>query len=69
MVSRFLFHVIATLDQMRQSTTLTLNTVPQRIPLAIPACGGRYDCPCDQFKSFIAAHVRQDYLVTAPTTR
>ena len=35
-----LFYVIATLDQMRNGTTLTLNTPPQRIPLAIPACGG-----------------------------
>jgi len=62
-----LFYVIATLDQMRQGTTLTLKTPPQRIPLAIPACGGLYDCPYDQLKSFIATNVRQDCLVTAPT--
>lgn len=60
-----LFYVIASLDQMRQGTTLTLKTPPQRIPLAIPACGGRYDCPYDQFKAFIDAHVRQDCLITA----
>lgn len=62
-----LYYVIATLDQMRQGTNLTLNTPPQRIPLAIPACGGLYDCPYDQFKSFITANVRQDCLITAPT--
>lgn len=60
-----LFYVIATLDQMRDGTTLTLNAPPQRLPLAIPACGGRYDCPYDQFKAFISANVRQDCLVTA----
>ena len=58
-----LFYVIATLDQMRNGTTLTLNTPPQRIPLTIPACDGRYDCPYDQFKTFITANVRQDCLV------
>ena len=62
-----LFYVIATLDQMRHATTLTLYTPPQRIPLTIPACGGRYDCPYDQFKNFITAHMRQDCLVTATT--
>ena len=60
-----LFYVIATLDQMRSGTTLTLQTPPQRIPLPIPACGGRLDCPYDEFKTFIAAHVRHDCLVTA----
>jgi glucose-1-phosphatase len=60
-----LFYVIATLDQMRHATTLTLDTPPQRIPLTIPACGGRSDCPYDQFKTFINAHVRKDCLVTA----
>lgn len=60
-----LFYVIATLDQMRQGATLTLETPPQRIPLKIPACGGLLDCPYDQFKSFITAHVRQDCLVTS----
>ena len=60
-----LFYVIATLDQMRRGTTLTLQTPPQRIPLAIPACGGLYDCPYDQLKTFIAAQVRQDCLITA----
>ncbi|MEI8354607.1 MAG: histidine-type phosphatase [Deltaproteobacteria bacterium] len=59
-----LFYLIATLDQMRYRTTLTLNTPPQRIPLAIPACSGRYNCPYDQFKTFITAHLRQDCLVT-----
>lgn len=58
-----LFYVIATLDQMRNATTLTLDTPPQRVPLAMPACGGAYDCPYDQFKSFITANVRQDCLV------
>jgi 4-phytase/acid phosphatase len=57
-----LFYVIATLDQMRNGTVLTLDTPPQRIPLAIPACGG-LDCPYDQFKTFITGHVRQDCLV------
>lgn len=64
-----LFYVIATLDQMRQGTVLTLNRPPQRIPLAIPACGGLYDCPYDQFKTFITTHVRQDCLITAPSAR
>jgi len=59
-----LFYVIPTLDQLRNGTTLTLATPPQRIPLAIPACGGLYDCPYDRFKTFITAHVRQDCLVT-----
>jgi 4-phytase/acid phosphatase len=59
-----LYYVIASLDQMRNGTTLSLETPPQRIPLAIPACGGLRDCPYDQFKSFITAHVRQDCLVT-----
>jgi 4-phytase / acid phosphatase len=59
-----LFYVIATLDQMRHGTTLTLNTPPQRIPVIIPACGGLLDCPYDQFKTFITAHIRQDCLVT-----
>ena len=60
-----LFYVIASLDQMRQGTNLNLTTPPQRIPLAIPACGGLYDCPYDQFKAFIATNVRQDCLITA----
>ncbi len=59
-----LFYVIATLDQMRNGTVLTLATPPQRIPLAIPACGGVLDCPYDQFKTFVTAHVRRDCLVT-----
>ena len=58
-----LFYVIATLDQMRNGTMLTLDTPPQRIPLTIPACGGLIDCPYDWFKNFITAHVRQDCLV------
>jgi 4-phytase / acid phosphatase len=58
-----LFYVIATLDQMRNGTALSLQTPPQRIPLAIPACGGVLDCPYDQFKTFIAGHVRQDCIV------
>jgi 4-phytase/acid phosphatase len=58
-----LFYVIATLDQMRNGTMLTLDTPPQRIPLRIPACDGHYDCPYDQFKTFITANVRQDCLV------
>lgn len=61
-----LFYVIASLDQMRQGTTLSLTTPPQRIPLAIPACDGSYDCPYDQFKAFITTHVSQDCLITAP---
>jgi 4-phytase / acid phosphatase len=62
-----LFYVIATLDQMRNGTVLTLDTPPQRIPLTIPACGGGLDCPYDQFKTFITGHVRQDCLVPTPT--
>jgi len=60
-----LFYVIATLEQMRDNTTLTLETPPQRIPLTIPACGGLLDCPYDQLKAFITANVCQDCLVTA----
>lgn len=59
-----LFYVIASLDQMRNGTLLTLQTPPQRIPLPIPACGGRLDCPYDQFKTFITANVNQQCLVT-----
>ena len=58
-----LFYVIATLDQMRKGTDLTLETPPQRIPLTIPACAGT-DCPYDEFKAFVTNHVRQDCLVT-----
>ena len=58
-----LFYIIATLDQMRNGTTLSLNRPPQRIPLRIPACDGRYDCPYDQFKTFITANVRQECLI------
>jgi 4-phytase/acid phosphatase len=60
-----LFYVIATLDQMRNGTALTLQTPPQRIPLAIPACNGALDCPYDQLKTFITNNVRQDCLVTS----
>jgi len=60
-----LYYVIASLDQMRDQTTLTLETPPQRIPLNIPACGGRDLCPYDQFKSFVASNVRQDCIITA----
>lgn len=58
-----LFYVIASLDQMRNGTTLTLQSPPQRIHLEIPACGSR-DCPYEQFKAFIADHIRKDCLVT-----
>jgi hypothetical protein len=61
----WLFYVIASLDQMRNGTTLTLAAPPQRIPLAIPACGGLYDCPYDQLKSFISTHVNQNGLITS----
>ena len=61
-----LFYVIASLDQMRSGTTLTLQTPPQRIPMSIPACGGQLDCPYSQFKSFITAHVRPDCIVPGP---
>jgi hypothetical protein len=61
-----LFYVIATLDQIRYGTTLTLSTPPQRLPLTIPACGGRLDCPYDQFKTFITDNVRQDCIYTTP---
>jgi 4-phytase/acid phosphatase len=60
-----LFYVIASLDQMRNGTTLSLETPPQRIPLQIPACSGLYDCPYDQFKTFITDNVRQDCIFTA----
>jgi 4-phytase/acid phosphatase len=59
-----LYYVIASLDQMRNGTILTLQRPPQRIPLAIPACGGHYDCPYSQFKSFITANVAQSCIVT-----
>jgi 4-phytase/acid phosphatase len=59
-----LFYVIASLDHMRNNTILTLDNPPQRIPLAIPACGGRFDCPYSQFKSFITANVAQSCIVT-----
>jgi glucose-1-phosphatase len=62
-----LFYVIATLDQMRNGTALSLQTPPQRIPLAIPACGGALDCPYDQLKTFITNNVRQDCVVRSPT--
>lgn len=59
-----LFYVIASLDQMRNGTVLTLDTPPQRIPLTIPACGG-LDCPYEQLKTLITGHVRQDCVVTS----
>jgi len=59
-----LYYVIASLDQMRNNTILTLDNPPQRIPLAIPACGGRFDCPYSQFKSFVTANVAQSCIVT-----
>jgi 4-phytase/acid phosphatase len=58
-----LYYVIASLDQMRNGTTLSLETPPQRIPLPIPLCGGQLDCPYDQFKSIVTANVRADCLV------
>jgi 4-phytase/acid phosphatase len=61
-----LYYVIASLDQMRNNTILTLDNPPQRIPLAIPACGGHYDCPYSQFKSFITANVVQQCIYTPP---
>ncbi|HEY1208965.1 MAG TPA: histidine-type phosphatase [Terracidiphilus sp.] len=59
-----LYYVIASLDQMRNNTILTLEFPPQRIPLAIPACGGRFDCPYSQFKSYITANVAQECIYT-----
>jgi hypothetical protein len=59
-----LYYVIASLDQMRNNTILSLSNPPQRIPLAIPACGGRFDCPYDQFKSFVTTNVAQECIVT-----
>jgi hypothetical protein len=59
-----LYYVIASLDQMRNNTILSLSNPPQRIPLAIPACGGAFDCPYSQFKSFITANVAQNCIVT-----
>ena len=62
-----LYYVIASLDQMRNNTILSLRNPPQRIPLAIPACGGRFDCPYSQFKSFITANVAQECIYTPPS--
>ena len=59
-----LYYVIASLDQMRNGTTLSLETPPQRISLPIPSCGGRLDCPYDEFKSIVTSNVRTDCLVT-----
>lgn len=61
------FYVVATLDQMRAGTVLTLQTPPDRIPLRIPKCDYLFDCPYDRFKSFVTSHVRQDCLVSAPS--
>jgi len=61
-----LFYVIASLDQMRNGTELSLQTPPQHLSLAIPACGGAHSCPYDQFKAFITNNVRKDCIVTAP---
>ncbi len=55
-----LYYVIASLDQMRNQTSLTLQNPPQRIQLAIPACGGKFDCPYSQFKSFVNTNVAQN---------
>jgi hypothetical protein len=63
-----LFYVIASLDQMRNGTTLTLAKHPQRLPLAIPACGGLYNYPYDRLKAFISAHVSQNCLLSALST-
>lgn len=62
-----LYYVTASLDQMRNNTILTLRNPPQRIPLAIPACGGKFDCPYSQFKSFITANVAQECIYTPPS--
>jgi hypothetical protein len=62
-----LYYVIASLDQMRNNTILSLRNPPQRIPLTIPACGGRFDCPYSQFKSFITANVAPECIYTPPS--
>lgn len=54
-----LFFVSATLEQMRNGIELTLEAPPQRIPVTISVCGGA-DCPWDQFKTWVAEHVRPD---------
>jgi len=54
-----LFHVIASLDQMRNGTVLSLRDPPLRQQLMIPSCG-TYDCPYDTFKAFVISNVRQD---------
>ncbi len=58
-----LFYVVATLEQMRQGTALSLATPPQRLPLPIPACGGLLDCPYDRFKAFINDTINHDVIV------
>lgn len=60
-----MFYVIAALDQMRFRTPLSLQAPPQRIPLPIPVCNGRLDCPFEEFEAYVASHVRQDCLVQA----
>jgi len=64
-----LYYVIASLDQMRDQTTLTLETPPQRISLQVPACGGRDECSYAEFRSFVTSNVRQDCIITAPPGR
>ena len=62
-----LYYVIASLDQMRNGTVLTLQNPPLRQQLLIPSCG-KYDCPYDTFKSYVTANVRQDCItkITSP---
>lgn len=60
-----LYYVTASLDQMREQTPLTTENPPQRIALRVPACGGREECPYEEFKSFVASNVRQDCVITA----
>jgi hypothetical protein len=64
-----LYYVIASLEQMRDQVTLTLETPPQRIRLHVPACGGRDACPYEEFKAFVASNVRQDCIITAAPAR
>lgn len=61
-----IYYVIASLDQQRTGAALTLQTPPQRLSLAIPACGDKMECPYDQFKDFITTNVAQSCVVTTP---
>ena len=49
------YYVTQTMDQMRETVQLDLHVQPQRVPVAIPGCGGGMDdCSLRQFGDLVA---------------